>query len=93
MAKKKATGLVESTKGADDYTPSVYLDVKALSDLKGLEVGEVVTVIIKGKVKGLSQREDYGDSSKVKGELQLYPDDIQIEAGTDVWDELSKEDD
>ncbi len=88
MAKKKTDGLV-----SDSYTPTVYLDVKALSDLKGLTVGEEVTVVIKGKVKGLSQREDYDDKSKVKGSLDITPTDIKIESGTDVWEELSKEDD
>ncbi len=49
----------------EEHWPCVYLDVPKGMSLKGLEVGEEVTILLKGKIKGLSDRE-YGKSMDVE---------------------------
>lgn len=82
MAKKNTKAVVSCM---EDYSPSVYLDVKSLGDLKDLELGDKVTVVIQGTVSSLSQRENYG--GKAKGELCIKDYEIKI-TGPDEWDEL-----
>jgi hypothetical protein len=86
MAKKSNSAKVVAM---DDYSPSVYLDVKSMSDLKDLELGDEVTVVIQGKVSSLSQREGY--EGKAKGELCIKDYEIKI-TGPDEWAELAKDD-
>ena len=86
MAKKSNSAKVVAM---DDYSPSVYLDVKSMSDLKDLELGDEVTVVIQGKVSSLSQREGY--EGKAKGELCINDYEIKI-TGPDEWAELAEDD-
>lgn len=91
MAKKKA--VVKACDTPPEYFPSIYLDVVALDVLKDLKVGEEVTVVLKGKLRSVEQREDYDDPKKLRGSLSLKEYEVSITAGTDVWDELSEEED
>ena len=91
MAKTKA--VVKACATPAGYSPSIYLDVIALDSLKDLKVGEEVTVVLKGKLRSIEQREGYDDPKKLQGNLSLKDYEISITAGSDVWDELSEEED
>ena len=91
MAKKKA--VVKACDTPVEYSPSIYLDVIALDALKNLKVGEEVTVVLKGKLRSVEQRESYDDPKKLQGNLSLKDYEVSITAGTDVWDELAEEED
>jgi hypothetical protein len=88
MAKKNSTKMGCE---AVEWTPTLHLDVKALSELEDLKVGDKVTVLIQGKVKSIEQREEY-DSTKVKGSLGLSDYEVKI-TGPDEWSEMADEDD
>lgn len=91
MAKKKVK--VEAGCCPSDYSPSIYLDVGALKELGKVTVGSEVTVVIKGKVRSIEQREDYDDPKKVNGSLSLKDFEVEITSGSDVWDELMEGED
>jgi hypothetical protein len=60
--------------------------------VKGLSVGDEVVVTIKGKVKSVSQREDYDDKEKVTSSLDVEYNDLTVKSGKkSEWDELVEE--
>lgn len=92
MAKvKKSAKMVKENCMVDSYYPSIYLDLDSVEALKGLEVGESVTVMLQGKVKSLEQRQDY-NSDKVKGCLSLADYEVKI-TSEDEWSELAEDED
>jgi hypothetical protein len=79
---------------ADTYKPRLYLNLqdKDVSQIKGLTVGEEVTVLVTGTVKGLEQRErtSYDEPSKTEktGEIQL--ENYRVEVTEDEANEFAK---
>ena len=65
--------------------PCVYLDVPKGMSLKGLEVGDMVEMTLKGRMKGLSDRE-YGKSIDV--ELR----DLTMSGGPNEFEEMAEDD-
>lgn len=78
------------------HAPRVYIEIPAgqtgmIADLK---VGETVKVTIYGEVKGLSQREDYEEKSKTRGNLDVEMRKISVEADkSSQFSQLLDEDD
>ena len=55
-------------------------------------MGDEVVVTIKGKVKSVSQREDYDDKEKVTSSLDVEYNDLTVKSGKkSEWDELVEE--
>jgi len=93
MAKKRKVKVANAGVGlcpAD--SPTLWLQVEK-EDIKGLEIGQTVTLVIKGKVAALEQRESYGDQEKVTHEIRVRDYEVMVEGGGNVFEELSKEDD
>lgn len=79
--------------------PCLYLDFqgKDVAQITGLKIGEEVEIVVRGKVKGLSQRErpDYDDDKKVvkTGTIDLENYRVQVlEEETNVFAALAEDD-
>ena len=60
--------------------------------VKGLSVGDEISVTVKGTVKSVSQREDYSEKEKVTSSLDVSYGDISVKSGKkSEWDELVEE--
>ena len=92
MAKKKVSS--QAALGVDcTYSPSVHLDFKDVSELEGLSVGDTVRVVIKGKVKGVEQREDWDDPKKTRASLSIKDFEATIVTDSNQFEELLDEED
>jgi len=83
MAKK--TSKIASNKGIRgteaEYSPATYLDFDDIEEIKGLAVGDEITVVLKGTVKSLESRRDYEDLKKVRSSLCLEKFEAEIVSG------------
>lgn len=85
---KKEVGLQAAP---SDYKSRVHLDLEDASQLKGLEIGQVVTVAIKGKVRSLEQRQHWDDPKRIVSSICVEQDDLVIK-GKNVFEELAEDD-
>lgn len=68
-----------------DYKPTVYIDLegKELKEIEGLKLGKPITVVLKGKLVGITKRADTEGS---RGSVQLEAPDVRISDGTEFDD-------
>lgn len=99
MAKKAKAEIASAPCGPGEYKPTLYLDFqgKDASQLVGVAVGDEVEIVVRGKVKGVSQRQrtDYDDDKKIvkTGTIDLEDYKVQImEEEKNEFVELSKDD-
>ncbi len=73
----------------EKHYPTTYFSVVPSSVMKGLSVGDEVIVTLKGRIKSISQREDYEDKEKVCGNLDVEYHDFSVKSGKkSEWDEM-----
>ena len=72
------------------YTPSVYLEVSK-EQLDMLEVGNEVTMMLRGKVKGLNANE--ADRANNRYEIQLELKEVKIDPKENEFSRLMEDDD
>lgn len=82
-----------------EMKPCLYLDFqgKDVSQIQGVAVGDEVEIVVRGKVKGVSQRErtDYDDPKKVvkTGTIDLHDYKVTIlEEEKNEFAKLSEDD-
>lgn len=73
---------VSSEKGCEvnscSYSPTVYIDFDDLKEIKGLEIGQEVRVVLCGTVNSLEQRASYEDSEKPRASISLRDFEAEI---------------
>lgn len=82
MAKAK----IKSKKTMDCCIPSspeqcLYIDLegKQVAEIKGLEIGEKVQILVEGKIAGLDQREsNYDGKSRQTGSIRVTAYEVTI---------------
>lgn len=90
MPKKKISSKQELV-GGDSYSPSLYVDFADLKEIKGLTVGEEVTVVIKGKVSAITQR-DKTEYDPMRASVTLKDFTAEIDNEKNVFAELAEDD-
>lgn len=83
MAKTKGKG-IKSELDPEIYTPRLAIDLEDSDEVKGLELGQEVTVLVKGKIDRITQAEN---------ETCIYLKDFETEIehkGT--FEELAEDD-
>lgn len=95
MAKKKVTGKAEMAACAASipYSPTLYIDFDDLNEIRGLVVGDEITVVVKGKVRSVEQRESYEDPRKVRSSVSLVNFEAEIANDDNQFADLMDEDD
>jgi hypothetical protein len=84
MAKKTKGKLSSPEVAPGEFKPCLYLDMQGqdVAQLKELNIGDKVEIMVRGTVKGLSQRQrtDYDDSSKTikTGTIDLENYDVEV---------------
>jgi hypothetical protein len=79
--------------GAVTYSPTTHLEFDDVKELKGLSVGDKITVVLRGTVKSLEQREDYSDPKKVCASLSLTDFEAEIVPNSTEFDDLCDDED
>lgn len=96
MAKKRKVsdkaGMTTSCPGVD-YSPTLYIDFDDLKEIRGLAVGDEITVVVKGKVRSVEQRESYEDPKKVRSSVSLTNFEAEIVNDDNQFADLMDEDD
>lgn len=73
--------------------PSIHLDFDGnQAEVKGVAVGDTITVAIRGVVKGVEQRESWDDPKKMMASITLR--DFEVKVGgskSDIFDALEDE--
>ena len=97
---KKVKKEISAPVGPSDYKPCLYLDLQDqdVSQVKELNIGDKVEILVTGTVKGLSQRQrqDYDDPKKTvkTGSIDLEGYKIQVlEEEDNVYTKMASEDD
>lgn len=95
MAKKKISSKeADCVEGVCSYSPSTYLDFDDVTEIKGLELGQKVRIVLTGTVKSLEQRESYDDPSKARASICLKDFEAEIvPASSDIAKLFEDEDD
>ena len=88
MAKKKLDSNIEIGVSPDHC---LWIQVPP-GTLSGLEVGDTITLVIKGKVAGLEERESYDDPKKINAEVRVKNYDVLVDTSNNVFEELAEED-
>lgn len=91
MAKSKKAG-ISAPEVADEYVPSTYINLEAgqTNQIKDLELGSKVRIVITGKVIGLNSRKSKSDAH---GSIEVEKPDIKIESDdSSTWKEMSDDD-
>lgn len=88
MAKKtkvssNEVGLCDST-----YSPSMYVDLDDVKEVKGLSVGDTVRIVIKGTIKSVEQRTSYEDDKKTMASIGIKDFDAEIVPASSQFDAL-----
>lgn len=84
MAKKsKVSSKNENCMAGADcvYSPSLYIDFDELKEVKGLSVGDEVTVVIRGTIKSVEQRESYDEKGKTRASISVKDFEAEIVSG------------
>ena len=77
----------------EKYTPTIFVDLTKsdVDELKGVKVGDRVRVVITGKVKSITTREDNREKT---GSIQLESKDVAIrDAKGGEFEKLLEDDD
>lgn len=100
MAKKVKKEISPAPTAPDAPAPRLYLDLEGqdVSQLKDLNIGDEVEILVTGKVKGLSQRQrvSYEDEKKTvkTGTIDLENYKVQVlEEESNVFTKMAGEDD
>ena len=96
MAKKKKVSSMKENcvVGADcSYSPTISVDFEKAEEISGLQVGDTVRVMIRGKVRSLDQREDYSDPKKILSSISIKDFDAEIITDETQFDSLLDDDD
>ena len=81
MAKKSKVSSKEA-KGLDcGYSPSLYVTFDDLKEVKGVSVGDKVTMVVKGTVQCVEQSETNG---KTSSSVRLEDFEAEIVSGTEL---------
>lgn len=75
MAAKKSAGCCGTL---SELPPTLYLSFDDPAELEGLKTGDEVTVVVHGKITGLSQRESK-DYTSASIDLERY--DVKVKDG------------
>lgn len=97
---KKVKKEISAPAAVDGYKPCLYLDMQGqdVSQIKELNIGDKVEILVTGTVKGLSQRQrqDYDDSKKTvkTGTIDLEGYKVKVLGEEDnVFTKMAEEDD
>lgn len=96
MAKKKKVSSAEEkcVSGMNcSYSHSISVDFEEAEEISGLQVGDTVRVMIRGKIRSLDQREDYSDPKKILSSISIKDFDAEIITDENQFDSLLDDDD
>lgn len=96
MAKKKKVSSKAEACGMAmgcSYSPTISVGFEKVEEISGLQVGDTVRVMIKGKVRSLDQREDYSDPKKILSSISIKDFDAEIISDENQFDSLLDDND
>lgn len=96
MAKKKKVSSQAEACGrvmGCSYSPTISVNFEKVEEISGLQVGDTVRVMIKGKVRSIDQREDYIDPKKILSSISIKDFDAEIISDENQFDSLLDDDD
>ena len=88
MAKKTKVSSNELGLADVAYSPSMYVDLDDVKEVKGLSVGDTVRIVIKGTIKSVEQRSSYDDESKTMASIGIKDFDAEIVKASSQFDSL-----
>lgn len=87
MAKKAKVSSKEKVE-ADAYSPFMYVELAGVKEVKGLALGDIVRIVIKGTIKSIEQRVSYEDEKTPMASLGIKDFDAEIVPASSQFDEL-----
>lgn len=88
MAKKTKVSSNELGLADVAYSPSMYVDLHDVKEVKGLSLGDTVRIVIKGTIKSVEQRSSYDDESKTMASIGIKDFNAEIVKASSQFDSL-----
>lgn len=92
-SKKKISSGTGVSGNACSYSPTVYIDFDDLEEVKGVSVGDKVSIVLRGTVRSVDMRESCEGTTKVTSSISLKDFEAEIVDDSNEFSKLADDED